>query len=284
MGLQQTISRYPALSEKYALGNWLTVKHEGWQLVGSGSAYSDCGTWRYRGCLNIAAHNVNRLDGIQVAGRVYIQRYRRNCLRASCTTCYEGWTGKETRKATYRFNQYVTKGRAIHITLSPDPNTCKSFKELKKIARNLLKKAGIVGGLMIFHPFRQDIDKLWYWSPHFHVMGHGWVKNTDQIFYKTGWIIKNIGVRKSISSTIFYQLSHCGIHQSNHALTWFGTMSYNQLKLSPIQPEKHLCLICQQELIQVSQKVPEMEQYGVKWLTNEGFFDPDNWVALHDIY
>lgn len=87
------------------------------------------------------------------------------------------------------------------------------------------------------------------WSPHFHVLGYGWVKNTAQIYARTGWVIKNLGVRKTVGGTALYQLSHAGVKKSTHTITWFGQLSYNRLKIPKMpKPEKPACPLCGNEL------------------------------------
>ncbi len=80
---------------------------------------------------------------------------------------------------------------------------------------------------MIYHPFGFDKKKKeWIVRPHFHILGFGWVINTKKISDSDGWVIKNKGLRDSLHSTIYYQLSHAGVSDGVHAITWFGSLSY----------------------------------------------------------
>jgi hypothetical protein len=112
----------------------------------------------------------------------------------------------------------------------------------------LAKKCGLFGGCSIFHPFREHEDKSWYWSPHFHVLGFGWVRHVKTLYEKYGWIIKNVGVRKSVHATLMYQLSHAGVHKDHHVVTWFGALSYNKLRVDPFREVKPCCPLCDHEL------------------------------------
>jgi len=88
-----------------------------WRLPGHGEQYADCGSWRYRGCLNVEEH-VN--DGLfeSIAGKAYIEFYRRACLRAECPVCYEKWAGKEAGKIEYRLASVGRRmGLVIHVVL-----------------------------------------------------------------------------------------------------------------------------------------------------------------------
>jgi len=121
----------------------------------------------------------------------------------------------------------------------------------------ILKDIGCIGGTIIFHSFRYHKDvKQWYYSPHFHVIGFGWIEKTTENYYKNGWIVKNKGCRQSTFATVYYQLSHAGIKKNNHALVWFGDLSYSKLKVEKEEIEANICPYCRD-------KLREVESYGV---------------------
>jgi len=62
--------------------------------------------------------------------------------------------------------------------------------------------------------------------PHFHVIGFGWVHDIKKIHKENGWVIKNKGVRQSLHSTIYYLLSHSGVADHIHSITWFAELGY----------------------------------------------------------
>ena len=97
----------------------------------------------------------------------------------------------------------------------------------------MAKRAGIEGGLDIVHPFRKK-GKEWYLSPHFHYLAFGWVSSTNEIFQKSGWLVKNIGIRENPIGTIMYLLSHAGVKKRRHSITWFGNLSYSKLKVEKL--------------------------------------------------
>ena len=92
---------------------------------------------------------------------------------------------------------------------------------------------------------------MWYYSPHFHVLGFGWVENVVQTYNKYGYVIKNLGKRETIFGTIYYQLSHCGIKKHNHALTYFGECSYSKLIMEKEEEDSKKCPFCQENLIEL---------------------------------
>ncbi|GAI77906.1 unnamed protein product, partial [marine sediment metagenome] len=114
-------------------------------------------------------------------------------------------------------------------------------------------------------------DIVWYWSPHFHLFGFGWITNTKKISEKYGWVIKNHGVRDSIGGTAFYQLTHCGIHNGKQAVTWFGILHYSKMKIDPppktdAEFESRECRLCGDRLRLVryhGSKPPPLEESNI---------------------
>jgi len=207
-----------------------------WKLTGTSRKKVSCGTWITKGCANVWGHPENKL---------FVRHTKRSCFRAKCETCWlEKWLARESHRATKRIENYmqVFKNlqfareprfqrkylRPIHVIVSPSWNDkFMRFDLLKIKARKLLEKAGIEGGLMIYHPFAFD-DKSGQWviRPHFHIVGFGWVVNTKKISESDGWVIKNKGLRDSLHSTVYYQLSHAGVSDDVHSITWFGSIGY----------------------------------------------------------
>ena len=113
---------------------------------------------------------------------------------------------------------------------------------MRRKAIRIAKRAGMIGGCLIFHPYRQDDDnKLWRWSPHFHIIGYGWI---NPVYKETGWIVRNHRVRNNLGATAYYQLSHAGVKEGHHVITWFGTLSWAALRLPREIVEPETCPIC----------------------------------------
>mgnify|MGYP001229395239 CR=1 FL=1 len=247
-----------------------------WDLPGHGDKYPDCGQWRSKGCLNVEKHVQQGLDQDMV-GKVFVRRYQRTCMRAECPVCYESWAGKEAGKITHRLQHAPKQGKPIHLVVSPPAEVWirSSFESLRRMAYVVAKKSGFRGGSCIFHHLRQNkLNKKWYFSPHFHMIGFGWIKGTKEGFQRHGWVVKNVGLRKTVSGTALYQLSHAGIHKEYHTVTWFGDLAYNNLKVPPKQEEKEVCPICGEQLQPLwyfgSEKIPE--EKGDFW------FSPEGWI------
>ena len=259
--MQQEVETYPAskrseiFEQMHESTNWRTTEYSGWHLPATKEPHEWCGQWATRGCLNVLAHK-----GTECEGKGYVKTFQRSCYRADCEICYKKWMARESNKATRRIKKYekLSAKHPKHIIISP-PSWLhyKPKKEVAKLAYRILKDIGCVGGTIIFHPFRYRRDnREWYYSPHFHVIGFGWIENTTENYRKNGWVVKNKGFRDSSFATFYYQLSHAGIKKHNHALVWFGNLSYSKLKIEKEDTEYDICPYC-------NAKLREVESYGL---------------------
>lgn len=207
-----------------------------WKLPGTERKKESCGKWQSKGCANVWGHPENKF---------FVKHSKRSCFRARCETCWlEKWLARESHRATQRIENYIDVFKhlqfarsphlqrkylkPIHVIVSPSwKDKFLSFDKLKSKARKLINQAGIEGGLMIYHPFGFDkMKNEWVIRPHFHILGFGWVIHTKKISDSEGWVIKNKGLRDSLHSTIYYQLSHAGVSDEVHSITWFGSLGY----------------------------------------------------------
>jgi len=169
------------------------------------------------------------------------QKVRRNCHNWACPTCFKGNVLRAAERASERLKAtraaYAMSGDDIglyqHITISPEQYdldlTEETLKDLKATAIKHLHKIGVIGGSIIFHPYRvkaevkedlkeilkiQDLQErkgYWdlirkdilnlgdwrnyvYFSPHFHIVGFfPQIKiKSDDFYSSTGWVYKNI--------------------------------------------------------------------------------------------
>ncbi len=243
-----------ALSQSYTNPKEIT-KQLLWKLPGTEIKKETCGKWITKGCDNVFGHPQNK---------VFVRHSKRSCFRSCCEYCWlEKWLARESHRATQRIENYIDvfknlqfarnpnvykmgkKGKLtktvlvssmqrkylkpIHVIISPSWNDkFMPFDQLKEKARDMINEAGIEGGLMIYHPFAYDKkNHQWVVRPHFHVLGFGWVVKTAKISNENGWVIKNKGLRDSLHSTIYYQLSHAGVTDGVHSITWFGSLGYS---------------------------------------------------------
>lgn len=228
--------------------NWATVSHDGWHLPGTFEQHDWCGKWAYRGCLNVNGHRHNET----FAGKGYLKTFQRSCFRADCELCMPKWMGRSSNKATRRIEKYeeLYHKKVKHIIISvPRYDYGLTKKAQSKKAYSVLKSLKCEGGAIIYHPFRYDRGlKEWYYSPHFHVLGFGWISGVAENYSKNGYFVKNLGFRNSTFSTFYYQLSHAGIKKHNQSLIWFGDASYSNVELKDLEDLSLKCPICEEKL------------------------------------
>lgn len=199
-----------------------------WKLPGTSIQKESCGRWKYKGCKNLENHPHRK---------ALVRKYQIGCFRANCKTCWlTKWLARESHRATRRIENYqelkqkngFSRTKPIHVIVSPKwSDKFDRFDILKKKCRDILVDSGLEGGLIIYHPFDYDKEKqAWGVRPHFHIIGFGWIGKIRKEAKKQNWVVKNKGIRKSLHSTIYYQLSHCGVADRIHSVTWFGGLGY----------------------------------------------------------
>jgi len=237
--------------------NWCTVEHDGYKLPATKEAHSWCGTWSWRGCLNVPGH-----AGTEANGKAFVKTFKNQCYSGNCEKCASSWISREANKSTSRLEHYqnMTNEQSKHIIISPPAWLLdRPIAELRKEAYKILKNLNAKGGCLIPHPFREykqkqldgNFKSLWYPRIHFHVVGYGWLGNTAENYRKSGWIVKNKGERNSNYGTIRYILSHAGIKKGFHTLTYFGDLSYSKLSMPKYENETNLCPYCSEMTVRV---------------------------------
>lgn len=264
-----------------------------------------CGNWMWRGCLDHEKHGLevgsgqSRLTGGLAIAQDIVEKYELSCGKLSCPVCYEKACGKASARIENRMMQFRRKGistKYYHWSVSVPKTLYYSVASvLRKKSYEIAKMAGIQGGCCIYHETREynedDLEEdlatgfswktapaSWYYSPHFHFIGVGFtssdkVKNT---YEKTGWVVKNLGERDNIKSTAHYQLSHCYVPVKGHAITWFGVMAYNKLKVKPLPPQEHICPGCGSEFRKLKFVSSEAEAIVKSMVSKDGIYRFDH--------
>lgn len=262
---------------KKTLERPLFANFDGWSLVGHGEPYFDCGEFGWKGCLNVDHHH-ERIDNPGCREKVFVKGYRRSCGRAECPICFEKWGYKQAVRAERRLKFYRGGYRkAVHITVSvPECDYSLDYRKLRERVMLLLKRSGFRGGSLIPHPFREDA-RGWYLSWHFHAVGYGWILGTKNLYEESGYVIKNIGVRKTVRGTIFYQLSHAGFNKKHHVLTWFGELAYNKLRIPKQEGgDREVCPLCGEKLVLL--KFVSIDRPPPSELEGEFYLCPEGWM------
>jgi len=266
--------------------NRLTIKYQNISLPATEEPHDWCHTWAYEGCLFTHDHKGENF------GKMYVRRFQRACYRASCKTCSLDWVNREANAITRKIEMYMgkTKQKPIHLVVSvPVWDYGIDIKKLRAKANKLQKSVGVEGCAMFFHPFRFDADKnQWYVSPHFHLIGFGWIEHTEDLYKKEGWVVRNLGVRHSIGEvfgTVQYELSHCGVKSRSHSVTWLGKMSYSKLKVQKVNKE-HVCPDCGRKLQPLTYNLHDWKLMDGAPPDGEfeGFLDPIGWSRVSNVH
>lgn len=236
-------------------------------LPGHGNVSSWCGETRLRICDNVVGHVDESLDGSNSAGRYVVELYRASCGKISCPVCYEKAVGKMAIRIEWKFKHFIDEKWVKHVVVSvPTALYGVDAKKLRVMAIDVLKRCGVHGGCIIYHPWRErcavcgaEVENIlgehlcvecgspltvWVYAPHFHGICVGKVHDTAENYEKNGWVVVNLGQRKSIRATAHYQLTHCGVAVGFSNVTWFGNMAHPKRKIPRLPPEKHECPIC----------------------------------------
>ena len=272
------------LLQEYKKPNSKQVTQVHWRLPATGKTGIFCGIWQYQGCMNYTHKKHN--------GKAFVRKFKTSCKKSSCPECWYSWVSREAFRSTQRFENYENvkekhgfrRPKLIHVIFSP-PWSLKfsRYDEVKKKLREFMAEAGIVGGIAIYHPFgspKSENPEEWVVRPHFHVLGYGWLKDTNKI-ERNGWVIKNKGIRKP-HSTLSYLLTHCGISDKVHSVFWFGELGYrgkyaSEIKVIEDKLEHKLCQFCgfllhKLEFIGSIDPPPDSEF--------EALLDPKNWKSV----
>lgn len=294
------------------------------QLVGHGKVTNeDCGRYLYdMGCMRVDLHNKIMMVKLRVGkeekivstiNRVYRKHVFNYCHRPTCPTCHKfGWASRLARKIEVRLLEASKRfGQPEHIIATVNPSYYGlSYAQLREKIKQMLRARGVIGGVMIFHPFRFNERQFWYWSPHFHVLGfilggykcrrckkieksgkcgienvgcNGFVNRNYREYEKDCCIFKVKGERRTLWGTARYQLDHSGVDVTKkrfHVAVWFGCCSYRKLKVK-VEDRKSVCPCCLHDLERLryvgkrqfclDRESPEFKRESFEPVREEGF-------------
>jgi hypothetical protein len=259
------------------------VKIDNWGLPGHGVARADCGTFFMRACFNVDEHP----DHLAV-----FQPFVHRCFDPKCPEDWRFWLLREAERISSRIaiaqKQKPWLGNPIHYMESVPQRLWHLPKEkLAAMAYAIAKRVGFLGGSVIWHPLRETDDGRWYYSPHFHFLGFGWIDGSkvDDEYKKSGWICKNLHTRDSVFGTAYYQLTHCGVWygpSKRHSVTWFGELSYNKLHVPKMDRDQVLCPYCNQALKRVRWVGDGPSPLPCSGIAGFYLAAPDGWETLEE--
>ena len=253
-------------------------QYEGWKLAGWKKPYrikdgdkSNCSDWVYYGCKNVSKHTNNLLTNN--TGPAFIKATKYNCNRLSCSDCYTRASYFRSIKIDKRIKYFQqTEGfynstdplKETHVIVSPRIEIQDTYESIRSKVVKLLQDVGVVGGVLVVHHFRCEDRKYTKKGLHFHCVGYSSrarVRGSEVARQSKKYnfaIVKNKGPRKSVRKTVSYLLSHCSVKEGKHSITWFGKLSYSQLK-NPSLTEYDIkelekircCPMCQERLVRL---------------------------------
>jgi len=238
------------------------------------------------------------------------ERHPKRIFHEALVVKLEAMIKEKARDRSIRFLKR-RRLRAFHVILSPPQNhrwdTAAQFLSDRRAAYEIAKLHGLDAGALIPHPYRLRCKKCkstipdhhktcpkcgssefeWYFSPHFHVIGFGWIVDTGQGYLEHGWVVKNLRDRKSIYYTFQYILSHAGVSKF-HTVTWFGDLGYHSKKMlkmggiPKVGSLRSLCPECGSYLrplkwVGLDRPPPELEYQKGDPYKNDSWEDPSEW-------
>lgn len=255
-----------------------------WGLPGHGVAKDSCGTYFMRACLNVDEHPY---------GLAVFKPMVKRCFDPKCPEDWRAWVKREAERISDRIESAMIQkpwlGQPIHYIESvPQSLWHLSKDQLTQLAYQIGKKVGFLGGSVMYHPFRETEDGRWYFSPHFHFLGFGWIKGdaVGKEYSESGWICKNLGVRKSVFGTAYYQLTHCGVwygEGKKHSVTWFGELAYNKLSTPKHLDQVH-CPVCGSPMHKVVWIGAGDEPLPCAGIDGFYFASGDGWMSSKDLF
>jgi len=182
---------------------------------------------------------------------------KRSCMMRECPECSEKWAFREARFAAWRIwtgskrrcrelGWAWSACRVLHVVVSI-PDRGQGLDAARSSAYDVARRHRLDGGMGVFHPFRVDDDGVYRLdgTVHFHmvVLAHGDVPQggTDgDVVFKVLRDAEHgdfrgfrgpVGIRRCL----VYLLSHAGVLEGRHAVTWWGSMSHRLLPVKVLQ-------------------------------------------------
>jgi hypothetical protein len=241
-------------------------------------------------CKNVDGHFHKVVDGVDVTGKCFVRVSRYSCHRPDCPVCVGKWAVREAHHVDDKLVLGAKHfGLVEHIIISV-PEKCYGldYKSLKSYVLKVCKSRGILGGCIVYHPWRFDGFE-WHFGKHFHVLGfidggasrcrkcvkgscvgcHGFFHRVDEGYKKDGWVVRVEEERISVYMTMKYELGHAAVLKDgkrNLIVTWFGCMRNGKLK---VERKKSKCPACGESLVRMVYMGFERLVVGDCWMSDE---------------
>ena len=157
----------------------------------------------------------------------HLKAKRLHCWDLSCPQCMNDTAIRDGVKVDKHFKTHQAlwekSAQGVpplgHWVVSPPQEWAKCmvqdkehYDALYKHITDSLQKFGAVGGITIFHPWRQYEQLEWRFSPHFHSLLYGFIDTTGFRKENPGWVIKKIHADEGVES-IRHSIAYLSTHQ-----------------------------------------------------------------------
>lgn len=272
-------------------------------LTGHGQPLSDCGKV---GGVVACPQGQQPQQQIRLDGKPRKHTLRlivNSCDRLACPRCSKSAAvraGKRCEERLLQVGQLHGLGTPRHFALSPPPEgkgswgarfaACKTEGEwheqallFKRKAHALLKRHGLKGGAIVFHPWRcakkdgggsRYHEAALYLSPHVHVIAWGRLTNSAEFHPATkGWVYANLTNRRGkhdlreggIVAVVAYLLAHVGVIKERNSLGYWGCAGTAVVILAEERKERLpvLCETCQHDCWEYTAPTGKFDWTGV---------------------
>lgn len=218
------------------------------------------------------------------------------CYEFGCPRCFHKAITRTSKKLEYRLKRllktwnYVLNDKRIilrHFSFNTKYPifTIDSYRKYKSKLIRILKKEGLLGGLLFFHPYRKEEGfKTLRESSHFHCIVWGYISDYYEFKSRNGFNYSNISYSnfvkgkakkpyisnsKHLFGLIRYLLSHSASFDNGiHSYSWIGRFSNNSNRKFDINNESSpvSCENCEDILYLIKNKPHHIDVYkGSNW-------------------
>lgn len=188
---------------------------------------------------------------------------KNDCDKLSCKICHKTVARRRARDAGVRLNAYRlgSKRAPRHFSFHPNYNMDEAefslkFKKLRTSLYRIIKESGIMGGVCILHTERINQSNELYFSPHWHIIGFGFILNAKKFKEKYGFTYRNHQrndngkamplSKKTLNRVLKYTIDHSTQMNDRHSITYFGTCGYRNMttisrKIEYVEQENDEC-------------------------------------------
>lgn len=142
----------------------------------------------------------------------------------------------------------------------------KLFRERRDLAEEICRRQGVIGYVLVFHPYRLDEETGDYTKDgeHFQAIGiASWIKPGDIAYDDFGTVFKVMARKISnmnMWKALYYLFEHCAIFPKLHSIVWCGCL-FNGRKFNISEEIKQALEDCKPDCHKCGQKMVSKWQW-----------------------